>query len=593
MPRRRRAWVAAVGWTLWSLAGLLVAVLAGGYIYLDDTLEQAAPNTPEARAARAATRPVLPGEPVNVLLIGSDTRPQDGDPGRSDTLILVRMDSKRGFISMLSFPRDLYVQIPGVGRDKINAAYQYGAAKTIDTVQELTGEDVNEYVIVDFAGFQRLVDQVGGVFLDVDRRYFNKNVGTAATNFADIDLQPGYQRLNGADALAYVRYRRTDSDYARIARQQQFLSELKRQTNRLGNLTSVTSFRRIFADNVETSIDDVRRFLSLLELALTAPDERIARVSIQGTGDLVGEASVEIASPEEIALKVGEWRDPEFEQDEGERDKPVDPGAVDVTVLNGNGRMLAAERLAEQLRDLGYASRVGGNADVFDFVGSVVYYAPDFRQPARAIAARLGATATAAPLSEADARGNEVVVVVGTDYSGRLSPPPKPQPRAPAATVDTTSLVEVMRRVRQATGMRVMAPLKVAEGSRLRIVRPYRIEGARGKPWAVKLVFETGYQKYWGIMMTEMKDPPILRGETGTISSGGRDYLTYYDGRDLQRLAFQVDDMTFWISNTLANDLSANTIQEIAKSMRPLNRAKLPRGRADTPIEVETEGFTP
>ena len=82
-----------------------------------------------AKAARAATRPVLPGEPTNILLIGSDTRPNEGDPGRSDSLIFVRMDPRRDFISMLSFPRDSYVPIPGVGTAKINEAYSYGPAR--------------------------------------------------------------------------------------------------------------------------------------------------------------------------------------------------------------------------------------------------------------------------------------------------------------------------------------------------------------------------------------------------------------------------------------------------------------------------------
>jgi hypothetical protein len=94
-------------------------------------------------------------------------------------------------------------------------------------------------------------------------------------------------------------------------------------------------------------------------------------------------------------------------------------------------------------------------------------------------------------------------------------------------------------------------------------------------------------------MMTSAKNIGILEGQTGTIETGGREYLTYYDGRNLQRLAFQKDGVTYWITNTLANDLSAKTIEEIAKSMRPLNRAKLPKGRSDTPIDVELEGSTP
>ena len=78
-------------------------------------------------------------------------------------------------------------------------------------------------ITIDFTGFQKLVDEVGSIYMDVDRRYYNKRDGTAAHNYDEIDLQPGYQKLNGADALDFVRYRHTDSDYARIARQQLFV----------------------------------------------------------------------------------------------------------------------------------------------------------------------------------------------------------------------------------------------------------------------------------------------------------------------------------------------------------------------------------
>ena len=597
VPRRRRLWVSVLGWSLWGILALVVAISAGSYIYLDDTLEAAAPDTPEAKAARRATRAVLPGEPVNVLLIGSDTRPDLGDPGRSDTLILVRMDNKRGFISMLSFPRDLLVDIPDVGQGKINTAYSYGAATTIKTVEALTGEPVNEYVIVDFAGFAKLVDEVGGVYLDIDRRYYNKNIGTAATNYADIDLQPGYQRLNGTDALAFVRYRHTDSDYARIARQQQFLSELKRQTKDIGNLTNITSFRSIFDKNIEMSITSPRRFLSLLELALTTPDEKIARVRVQGSGNLINGAAVEEASSQEVRTKVAEWKNPEFEEGE-EAEKPVDPATVEVAVMNGSGRVLAAEDLADALRERRYNARAAGNADDFDYDASVVYYADGFREPARRIRGLLGAAASSAPLDAAAATGNEVVVVAGDDWDGRLKPAPKQETRPPAATVDTTSLVDPLRRAQRALGLRVMVPMKVASGTSVRIVRAYRVNAGSGNggPPAVKVVGQVymgGSPRYWGLTMTSARNVSILEGQTGSYTSGGREYLTYYDGRNLQRLAFTVGGVTYWVSNTLENDLSAKTIEEIAKSMRPLNRAKLKKGRTDTEVSVEIEGSTP
>ncbi|MBJ7454919.1 MAG: LCP family protein [Thermoleophilia bacterium] len=597
VPRRRRGWMAVIGWTVWALVGLTVSVLAGGYIYLDDTLEQAAPNTPEARKARAATKPVLPGQPTNILLIGSDTRPSEGDPGRSDSLILVRMDPQRDFISMLSFPRDLYVPIPGYGTDKINAAYSYGTDVTIETVEQLTGQPINHYVIIDFTGFEKLVDAVGGVYLDIDRRYFNENVGTAATNYANIDLQPGYQRLNGSDALAYVRYRHTDSTYSRDARQQTFLSELKRQTKDLGNLTNVTNFRKIFGENIEFSIRDPQKFISLLELALVTPKDRIARVSIDAGSDMTAAgASIQVASQGAIDEAVAAWREPEFEFGQKEAVKPIAPESVDVVVQNGSGRLLAAEDVAEALATKKYRTSVGGNADSFDYASSAVYYAPAFREPARKIAALLGPGATIGALAgSAKAGGNEVVVIAGADFTGELAPPP-PKETAPAATtVDTTSLVEPLREARkQVPGLPVMAPLKVASNSSVRIIRPYSINRSdSGGPPAIKIVFEHDYHEYWGISMTTMKNPPILQGETGSYTSGGRKYLTFYDGKNLQRLAFQSGGVTYWVSNTLNNDLSAKTIEEIAKSMRPLNRATLKKGRTDTAITVETEGSTP
>ena len=185
-------------------------------------------------------------------------------------------------------------------------------------------------------------------------------------------------------------------------------------------------------------------------------------------------------------------------------------------------------------------------------------------------------------------------MVAGSDFNGELQPPPPAVTRPPASTIDTTSLVAGMRSAQRTSGFRVMVPMKVASGSRLRILRQYRINAGSGKgPPAIKLVFEAGYHEYWGIEMTTMKNPPIVGGETGSYDSGGRKYLTYYDGLNLQRLAFRKGNVTFWISNTLQNDLSAKTIEEIAKSMRPLNRAKLLKGRTDTTIPVEYQGSTP
>ncbi len=143
--------------------------------------------------------------------------------------MLIRLDPKRNRIAVLSLPRDLAVTIPGVADNtKINQAYDEGGApKTLDTVKYLfesaTGEKfpVNSVIDVNFNGFQQAVNYVKGVYVDVDRDYNNPE----GTGYAAIDIKAGYQRLVGSDALAYVRYRHTDSDIFRNARQQDFLRQ--------------------------------------------------------------------------------------------------------------------------------------------------------------------------------------------------------------------------------------------------------------------------------------------------------------------------------------------------------------------------------
>jgi LCP family protein required for cell wall assembly len=160
-----------------------------------------------------------------ILIIGSDHRWQTPkDAAHSDTIILARVDATHHRISLLSIPRDLYVPIAGHGQDRINDAYTLGgAALLIKTVRETFGVRIDHFVEVNFAGFRKLVDSVGGIYLPIDQRYLNTNVGTAATNYANIDLQPGYQLLNGTTALEFARFRHTDSDFYRAARQQLFL----------------------------------------------------------------------------------------------------------------------------------------------------------------------------------------------------------------------------------------------------------------------------------------------------------------------------------------------------------------------------------
>ena len=217
-----------------------------------------------------------PGKPQTILLIGSDRRSKSsrdartgsvGKP-RSDTMILMRLDPSKKAIALLSLPRDLKVRVPGHGVDKLNAAYADGGSKlTLETIKLFTGLRVNHVINVDFSGFRAAVSAIGCVYTDVDRRYFNDN-SQGGQQYATIDIQPGYQKLCGQDALDYVRYRHTDNDIIRAARQQDFLRQAKAQVGVGRLLGNQRKLIRIVSKYTRSDIKGRKQVLSLLKLAV-------------------------------------------------------------------------------------------------------------------------------------------------------------------------------------------------------------------------------------------------------------------------------------------------------------------------------------
>lgn len=160
------------------------------------------------------------GAKRNIVVLGVDGREKDGDPGRSDTLFVVMFDPKSKNVSLLSVPRDTRVRIPGHGWDKINHAYAFGGHKlTQQTTEELLGIQINNYVMVDFSGFEGLVDAIGGIDINVEKDMYYYD------DWDDflIDLSAGPQHLDGKQAIQYVRYRDEEGDIGRIKRQQKFM----------------------------------------------------------------------------------------------------------------------------------------------------------------------------------------------------------------------------------------------------------------------------------------------------------------------------------------------------------------------------------
>jgi polyisoprenyl-teichoic acid--peptidoglycan teichoic acid transferase len=221
-------------------------------------------------------------------------------------MILVRLDPKKGATAMMSLPRDLLVDIPGHGRDKLNAAFAIGEdALTLKTIRSLLGIPIHHYVRVTFGGFREAVDRLGCVYVDVDRKYFNDNnppMGGGGA-YAAIDVPAGYQKLCGQRALDYVRFRHLDSDLVRAARQQSFLGQAKDQIGVSGVFSDRKKLLRIFARSVRTDIRSSHAVLSLLKLVAESSSKPVAEIQFPATDAPDGSGSLEI-SPDALQATV-------------------------------------------------------------------------------------------------------------------------------------------------------------------------------------------------------------------------------------------------------------------------------------------------
>ncbi len=254
--------------SLWRFAGGALSVVlftatataVAGLLQFKQIAEEfsATPALPHARVVVPQ-----PGQPQTILILGSDHRA--GEPqsaANSDTIILVRLNASSSTINVISAPRDLKVDIPlpngGIETAKINAAYPAGGPNlVVKTLQKdvFPGLKINHIVDINFAGFKQLVDAIGCVYTDVDRRYFNQNIGTADTNYSSINIQAGYQKLCDENALAYVRYRHTDTDIVRSARQQDFIRDAKDQYGQSRLISNRDKLLTIFGKHTQTDPD--------------------------------------------------------------------------------------------------------------------------------------------------------------------------------------------------------------------------------------------------------------------------------------------------------------------------------------------------
>src|SRR5829696_8859875 len=447
-PRSRWAYVrTALAWAGIALLVIVGSIAGGAYLWFHQSVADVVASTPDVKIAAKRLDVALPGEPATALVVGYDRRAGEakGVQSRSDTIMLIRADPKTESISMLSLPRDLYVEIvcPGHRRfsERINGAYATcGTKGTLETVRKLTGLPVHYLITVNFRGFRQLVDALGGIWLDVDRRYFNDRGGDFG--YATINLFPGYQKLGGYQALDFVRFRHTDNDLYRLARQQLFVRSFKDQIRSSAGPLDLPGVIKTITKNVEVgrggSADlDFRTVLRYALFAYGLPPGHFFTSKLQGIEETPGFDLV--VSQENIQKAVQEFSHPDVESPEkatavalGEKrkvkDKAPAPRDTTVTVLNGNGVTGSAGTASYLLSQRGYQMVYdpdGKNADApnWDYFKTQIAFGP--KQAGAELAARKvadlfgdGEVVEISPQIAALSKGAMLTVIVGQTFHG-------------------------------------------------------------------------------------------------------------------------------------------------------------------------------
>ncbi|MGY2067537.1 LCP family protein [Blastococcus sp. SYSU DS0619] len=397
------------------------------------------------------------GEAMNLLLVGNDSRSSltkeqlaelnaGTDSGtNTDTMILVHVPADGSKASFVSFPRDSWVDIPGYGEDRLNAAYAYGRMNAPDgaseevrsaqgsqllvqTVSQLTGLRIDHYAEVDLLGFFELSSVVGGVEVNLCKAVDDREWSGAY-------FPAGVQTISGADALKFVRQRHNygpqgRGDFDRIIRQQVFIAGVLRKMLSEDVLLDLGKQRELVQAAAESLTVD--KSLDLLQLAeqmqsVTAGSIDFQTVPNVGTDDEDGKSIVRLEDEDALQAFFADLSaEPQQEAPATtEAPKTVDPSTVTVDVYNGSGTSGLAAKAATSLTAAGFTIGSTGNASSMDHELTEVRYAAGDE----ALATTVAAAIPGAVVEESDdAAGGTVQLVLGSDFNGvgQAVTPPAP-----------------------------------------------------------------------------------------------------------------------------------------------------------------------
>ncbi len=582
---------------LWSAVGLVVAIVAavgGFYLWFHGQVsgansrvspdvvaalkETTSTTAPAAAGAAATTTSTLPESPdsMNIVLLGYDKRPEGSaevTEGRSDTIILVHIDPGQDFVSMLSIPRDMLADIPGYGLYKINGAYAFGgAALLIRTIQSEVGVDLDHYIALNLQGFQALTDALGGVYMDIDRHYLNQTLP-----WEHLDVPAGYQLLNGANALDYVRFRHDDNiDFGRMARQQQFITAVREQA--LGwNLTlRVPSLIKALFSNLDTDLS-ANDIIKLAYWAMKLDGTRIKQAEIKAKTGMIHGAFFVQPTDEELAAAVQDFYTPPVPAAVAAAGAlapaattPVPATTTTLTagqlrglkvdVVNATGRLgqgaLAALWLDRQ------GARVTGVTEAVQTVPGLgeVQYRSGRSRAAESIGQSLGIVQTTQSPGV-----NEVTVVLGTSF--QIAPS---QLGAAALSAGVTPSVRDLadwQRLTKTAPFTLIAPSYVPEGFTYSFQRSYQIVPGRTDTPAIRVGYRSEDQDlYLGVSESTWTEAPLASPGI-QVAGDGVVFTIVGSSTRVDHIWWVEDGLLCWISNTLFGDLDREQLLAVAMSM--------------------------
>jgi polyisoprenyl-teichoic acid--peptidoglycan teichoic acid transferase len=279
------------------LGAIGIVLVTGGATYMLalNEVHKVVDALGQTKAVKVAPKVLLAtsqGAPETLLLVGNDQRPPPRDNPfgsvlpHSNEMLLVRIDPSKPTISMLSIPRELQVTFTApsgeVITNRINSAYTYGGVELmLKTIKNLFGISVNHVFVVTFPKFRQAVDEMGCVYMTMDRRYYHVNE-PGGEQYFEINLQPGYQRLCGREALEFVANRHEDTSLTRDARDQRFLLEVKAQYGAT-LFENREKFEHILGKAVETDLHGTSQVLDLLELLVQSAGKPVRQVPFHVT----------------------------------------------------------------------------------------------------------------------------------------------------------------------------------------------------------------------------------------------------------------------------------------------------------------------